>query len=154
MTYLDLTMHPNPPAAERAQLWLLVGVATIMLFGALRFLWLGAWMVLPFMVLDVGLLWWALRSTTRAARTTETVRLDDAGLIVHRVTAAGIARTVQMEPAAARVVVEGRGSRDMRLWLAAREARVRLGEFLTAAEREAVCIELEAGLNRWRRARR
>lgn len=135
-------------------MWLLGGLAAIMLFGALRFLWLGAWMVLPFMAIDVALLWWALRYTTRAARAAETVRLDENGLIVRRVTSAGIARTVRLEPALAQVLVEGRGRPGMALWLAARDARVRLGAFLTEAEREAVRAELEAGLNRWRRARR
>lgn len=147
-------MRPNPPAGERAQWWLIAGVAAIMLFGALRFLWLGAWLVLPFMAVDVVLLWWALRASTRAASATETVRLDDAALTIHRVTSAGVARTVRLEPAGARVEVEGRGRADMRLWVAARDARIRLGEFLTLAEREEVRVALEAGLHRWQRARR
>lgn len=153
MTYFDLTMTPNPPMAAQTQWRMLAAVAAIMALAALRFVAVGAWLVLPFMALDVALLWWALRASTRAGRAVEAVRLDDMALTVRRVTSAGVERTLRLEPGTTRLEAAGEGAR-LQLWLTSPAARVRLGAFLPADERAAVRQAIEAGLWKWQRARR
>ena len=150
MRYLDLVLTPNRALPERQLWWMVAGVAGVMALAALRFVAIGAWPVLPFMVLDVVLLAWALRQSLRASRAVEEVRLDDAGLTVRRVSPGGVARTVTLEPYWARVVVDPISARQNRLWLAARDRRVAIGTFLSAAERIELAPVIEQGLARWR----
>lgn len=147
-------MRPNPPAEARAQWLLLLAIGGLMAFGAIRFLLLGAWVVLPFMALDIGLLWWALRASRRLATIEERVRLCNDALEVRRLPPVGLAAAARLHPAHVRLEVERRGAADFALWIASPDRRVRIGEYLTTAERAAVRAELEAGLERWRRARR
>lgn len=152
MPYLDLVLTPNRPPPGRQAWRVVAGVAVVMALGGARLLAIGAWPVLPFMTLDVMLLVWALGESLRASNVVEEVRLDDeAGLTVRRVSAAGVARTVRLEPSWARVVVERVSARDNRLWLAARGRRVAIGGFLSSSERSELARVIERGLAGWRR---
>ena len=64
---LDLTLTPNRSLSrDHARLLVLV-VGALFLLGSIRFLLLGLWPVIPFMIADVALLGWALIG--RRART-------------------------------------------------------------------------------------
>ncbi|WP_448581444.1 DUF2244 domain-containing protein [Thermaurantiacus sp.] len=151
--YLDLRLWPNRSLAPR-HFWLAVaGVAILFLLFGVRFLLLGAWPILPFMALDLALLAWALRASYRSGEAFERLILDDQALVVEQACPEG-RRRVTLEPLAVRVELQTFPDTRNRLWLRAREQRVAVGSFLSAAERVELARAVEAGLARFRSAGR
>ncbi len=149
----DLELRPNRSMPER-HFWLTIaGVATIFLLMGLRFLFLGAWPILPFMLADIALLWWAMRASYRSGRASEHLRLDEEGLELVRIAPHGQVRRTRIEPHWARVELEDLGPDQNRLWLTARGARHAIGAFLSPAERADIARVIEAGLAAYRARR-
>lgn len=149
--YFELLLTPNRSLERRHLPWLVGGVALVMGLMGLRFLVLGAWPILPFMLIDLGLLWWAFRASYRTGRAYEVVRLDDEALTVRKVTHSGIERRIRLEPYWTRVQIERLSARENRLWLASRGRRTAVGQFLSPAEREEIYAVIEEGLARYHR---
>ncbi|MCG2840491.1 DUF2244 domain-containing protein [Sandaracinobacter sp. RS1-74] len=150
----DLELRPSRPMQPR-QMWLLLaGVALLFGLMGLRFLFLGAWPILPFMLLDLGLLWWALGESKRSGRQSEHLRLDSDGLELIRIQPHGPVRRMRIEPYWAKVELESQGEGSNRLWLTARGARHPLGAFLSPAERAEIAHVIEDGLARFRAGHR
>ena len=150
MPLIDLTLRPNRSLRPGHARWLVGLVGAVFLLGGLRFLALGAWPVIPFMVADIALLIWALRASYRSARAYETVRLDETGLMVRKVSEHGRERRFRLEPFWAKARLEVVSAEENRLWLASRDVRVAVGQCLSPAEREAVHEVIVDGLQRWR----
>ncbi|QMW24117.1 DUF2244 domain-containing protein [Sandaracinobacteroides saxicola] len=148
--YFDLELRPNRSMEPRLFRWTVLGVGLLFALMALRFLVLGAWPVLPFLLADVALLAWAMRASYRSGRAVEYVRLSDERLTVRRVSAAGRERRVQLEPFWTRVELEVLDERQNRLWLRTRERRVSVGAFLSPPERVALADVIGEGLARFR----
>ena len=148
--YFDLRLTPNRSLDRRHAGWLVGGVAGVFLLMGGRLWALGAWPVVPFMVIDLALLWWAFKASYQSAKAFETLRLDDAALLVRTVSHRGVERRVTLEPYWTRVQLERVSALENRLWLACRGKRVRVAECLSPAEREAVCDVIADGLRRYR----
>ena len=155
----DLELRPNRSLPQR-HFWLMMsGVALIFLLMGVRFLFLGAWPILPFMLVDIGLLWWAMRASYRSGRESEHLRLDAEGLELVRIAAHGPVRRTRIEPHWARVELEEVGADQNRLWLTAPNpagsTRVRhgIGAFLSPGERVEIARVIEAGLAAFRERR-
>lgn len=148
---LDLTLTPNRSFDRRHTRWVIAGVGGVFLVGGLRLLVLGAWPVLPFMVADVALLWWAFRANYAAGRGHERVTLGGDELTLLRVSAQGIVRRFGFEPLWTRVQVEETPLGDAHVFLSARGKRVRVGAFLSAPERREVGAVIAAALADYRR---
>ncbi len=147
---LDLTLKPNR-SFDRAHVpWVVGAVGLVFFLGGLRFLVLGAWPILPFMALDVGLLWWAFRANYAAGKGHERVVLAGERLELLRVNAQGAERRFGFEPLWTRVLVEETPLGDVKLWLTARERRVSVGRFLSPKERREVAAVIIAGLADYR----
>jgi uncharacterized membrane protein len=147
MGRFDLTLRPPPPLGAHSALVVLGATALVMLLGAIRFLALGAWPVLPFMVVDVAILVWAFRASARNAHAYERVRLDEQGLVVRKVAPNGRARTFRMEPRLTRVELESLSPPENRLWLVYRNSRLVIGRFLSPRERSEVYDVIARCLN-------
>lgn len=149
--YFDLRLTPNRSLDRRHFRWLIAGFGVIALLAGLRFVAIGAWPILPFLLLDVVLLWWAFRVSYRTGRAFEEVRLDDSALTVRKVTHTGVERRVELEPFWARVQLERQNADENRLWLASRGRRIAVGYFLSPREREEIYDVIADGLDRYRR---
>jgi uncharacterized membrane protein len=155
----DLELRPNRSMPERHFWAMMAGVALIFLLMGVRFLFLGAWPILPFMVADIALLWWAMRASYRSGRASEHLRLDAEGLELVRVAAHGPIRRTRIEPHWARVELEELGADENRLWLTAphpsglTRERHGIGAFLSPGERVEIARVIEAGLTTFRERR-
>jgi len=149
--YFDLTLRPNRSLDPRHARWMVLGVGTIMLLTGLRMVLLGAWPVVPFLVLDVALMAWAFRASYRSGRDVETVRLTQDDLVVSRRSPDGRERRIRLEPLWTKAVLERLSMKQNRLWLAARDRRVAVGGFLAPHEREEIHAVIADGLDRFRR---
>jgi uncharacterized membrane protein len=150
MSQLDLTLTPNRSLDKRHARWLVGGVGVIFLLGGLRFLALGAWPVIPFMVADLALLWWAFRASYKSGRAYERLWIENGALTFARVTHHGTERRLVFEPVWTRVQLEHIDEDENRLWLATHGKRFAVGSFLSPAERVAVHDVIAAGLARCR----
>ncbi len=150
----DLELRPNRSMPHRHFWLMLAGVALIFLLMGVRFLFLGAWPILPFMLADLALLWWAMRASYRSGRESEHLRLDSTGLELVRIAAQGPARRTRIEPHWARVELEEIGEDQNRLWLSARGARHAIGTFLSPRERAEIARVIESGLATFRQGPR
>jgi uncharacterized membrane protein len=146
----DLELRPNRSLPERRFRMMIAGVAAIFLLMGVRFLLLGAWPILPFMLADVCLLWWAMRASYRSGRASEHLRLDDDGLELIRINPHGAARRTRLEPHWARIELERLGEDGNRLWISARGGRLLLGSFLSPRERADIARVIEDGLASYR----
>ena len=147
---LDLTLTPNRSFSRRHTRWLIATVGGVFFLGSLRFLALGAWPVIPFMVADLALLAWAFRANTAAARGHERVMLLGDALTLARVSAQGVERRFGFPAYWTRVEIAETPAGDAALWLAANGRRVRVGSFLSAPERRAVGATIAAALAAYR----
>jgi uncharacterized membrane protein len=147
---LDLTLTPNRSLGRRHARWLLIGVGGLLALGSLRFLALGLWPVVPFLLVDLALLAWALRASYRSGRGHERLVLDDHALVVTRVAANGGRQETRLDALFTRVLITETPLGDAHLFLAARGLKLRVGAFLSAAERRAVGAEVRAALARYR----
>ena len=111
---------------------------------------LGAWPVVGFLGLDVLLLYLAFRVVRRRARCREHIRLDASGLHVRRVEADGSAREWRFEPYWVQVRMDDPPRRDSWLTLTSHGLSLRVGSFLSPAERLALAQALRAALRQYR----
>ncbi|GGE21360.1 membrane protein [Polymorphobacter glacialis] len=147
---LDLTLTPNRSLSTRHMRWVVGSVGGVFLVSGLRFLALGAWPILPFLFLDVALLWWAFRASTASGRGHERVVLADDALTLHRVSPQGTEKRFGFEPFFTRVQIEETALGDAHVYLAARGRRVSVGSFLSAPERRQVGAAIAAALTHYR----
>jgi uncharacterized membrane protein len=150
---LDLTLSPNRSLSrDHARLLVLV-VGGLFLMGSIRFLVLGLWPVIPFMVADVVLLAWALRANYRSGGARERLVLADDALTVTRISPWGEEQVDVLEPYFTRVQIEETPLGDAILFLSARGRRLKVGGFLSAPERREVGAVIAGALMDYREAR-
>ena len=152
--YFDLELNPGRSMGRRRFALVIAGVAAIFALMGLRFLLLGAWPILPFMLVDVALLAWAMRASYHSARASEHLRLDESGMELVRINPAGRASRTAIDAGWARVELEPLRPEGNRLWVRHGARRHEIGRFLSAAERAEIAPVIEAGLSRWRMDRR
>lgn len=153
MTYFDLKLTPNRSLDPRAMPWVIGAAAVVLGLAALRFALIGAWLVLPFLAIDVALLAWALKASYRSGRAVETIRLAGDALEVRRIDPAGAERCFTFAPLFTRVQLESLGPSENRLWLAGGGRRLRIGWFLSPGERREIHAVIADGLDRYRQRR-
>jgi uncharacterized membrane protein len=79
-----IELSPNcslTPASARA---FVASLALVTFATALVFAWQGLWPVLPFAVLEIGLLCWAVRASMRAGGRREFIVISDDSVVVER----------------------------------------------------------------------
>lgn len=149
--YFDLELNPGRSMGRRRFALVIAGVAAIFALMGLRFLLLGAWPILPFMLVDVALLAWAMRASYYSARASEHLRLDETGMELVRVNPAGRTSRTRIDAGWARVELEPVRPDGNRLWIRQNgNRRHEIGRFLSPAERAEIAPVIEAGLSRWR----
>src|SRR5579862_7557191 len=81
---LDSTLRPSPPMQPTSLRRVIAAVLAANLVFAFGFVLRGAWLVTPFMGLDVVLLAWAFAASLRRARHYERVMVTSSTLVVER----------------------------------------------------------------------
>ncbi|MEO0499958.1 MAG: DUF2244 domain-containing protein [Pseudomonadota bacterium] len=138
MSTLDLTLRPPPPLDYRQALIVLGVTALIMALAALRFWAVGAWLVIPFLAIDLALLVWAFRASARGSKAYERLRLGGDELMIERVAANGRREDYRLPRAWTRVELDRSRPPLPRLWLRHKQHRLLIGRHLNLREREEV----------------
>jgi uncharacterized membrane protein len=146
----EATLRPNPPMPPAALRLVLALVAAINLAFGLVFVLRGAWLITPFMGLDIALLAWAFRASVRASRRREHVVLTPSNLLVERLPPDGPPIAVALNPYWVRVDMEDPPEHWSQLTLWSHGKGVRLGAFLPPAARLDLAHGLKSALRRAR----
>jgi uncharacterized membrane protein len=146
----EATLRPNPPMPPGALRLVLALVASVNLAFGLFFVLRGAWLVTPFMGLDIALLAWAFRASVRASRRSERVVLTPSNLVVERRPSEGPPSALALNPYWVRVEMEDPPEHWSPLTLWSHGKGVRLGMFLPPADRLDLARSLKAALRRAR----
>jgi uncharacterized membrane protein len=147
---LDLTLTPNRSLTRANARTLVLAVGGLFLIGSIRFLVLGLWPVIPFMIADVALLAWAFRSNFRSGGAHERLVLAGDALTLTRVNPWGEAVEHVLQPWYTRVDIEETPLGDAHLFLSSSGHRLRVGQFLSAPERREVGALIREALARYR----
>ena len=147
---LDATLRPNPPMPPVVQAYVLAAVAGFNLIFATAFVLQGAWPVMPFMGLDIALLAWAFRASTRASRRREHITLTRSCLKVASEPAQGGPGEVALNPYWVRVEMAEPAEQGGQLTLWSHGRGVRVGSFLAPQERADFAQRLKSALRQAR----
>jgi uncharacterized membrane protein len=149
---LDTVLKPAPPMSPRALSTILGIVIAMNAAFALYFVSRGAWPMMPFMGIDIALLAWAFRASTRAAKREEHVVLTPSLLNIARKSPEGAVNEVALNPYWVRVQLEEPAGRASQLTLWSHGKSVRIGSFLPPLERQSFAERLKTALCRARTA--
>jgi uncharacterized membrane protein len=132
-------------------LTILLGVITALCgLTALRFWLIGAWPVIGFSVVEVGIAVWLIQLNARQARASELILLSDNALRIVRIDARGRRREQCLNAAWLNVVLEEAPGRVPRLVLTARNVREEVAAVLGEPEKRDLAAALGAALHRRR----
>jgi uncharacterized membrane protein len=130
---------------------LLMGLlGLVSLAAGVGFVAVGAWPVIGFFGLDVGLVYLAFRLNYRTARQSETIRLANDVFSVERVGVRGERRNWRFQPFWVRVILEERPDTSNRLLVASHGRSLVIGDFVPPAARRELAATLRDALTRWR----
>lgn len=144
----DAVLTPNrslPNAGFIAVMTIII--ASNILFGTYFYV-IGAWPVIGFMGLDVLLVWAAFRLSYRRGRLCERIAIDEDEIRVARILPSGHETRWRMQTAWTRVVIDRRQEHEVDVRLVSKGRSLRLGSFLSPAEREDFGDALSVALNR------
>ena len=143
-----LSPHRSLPARG---FYLLMGLLGLLSLGVgIGFVSVGAWPVIGFFGLDVGLVYLAFRLNYRSARQSETLRLAGDAFTVERVSVRGERRSWRFQPFWVRVILEERRDTSNRLLVASHGRSLVIGDFVPPATRRELAVTLRDALTRWR----
>jgi uncharacterized membrane protein len=124
--------------------WVILSVSALAMLVSLRFWMLGAWPVLPFSLVEVGLVLLMLHLNMRQARASELILLNDSELRIVRTEPSGRRRETVLPSGWLSVSLQERDGRVPRLVV----RRHGVGEEIGRALGEAAKRDLAASLSR------
>ncbi len=146
----EAVIVPHRSLSPRGLAILLGVISTLCGLTALRFWLIGAWPVIGFSVVEVGLALWLIQLNARRARSSELVLLHENALQIVRIDTGGRRQERWLNSAWLNVVVEEAPGRVPRLVLAARNVREEIAAALGEAEKRDLAAALGVALHRTR----
>ncbi len=142
----DATIMPHRSLSRVGRRWLALSLAGLCAVIGLRFWLLGAWPVIAFCGVEIGLVLILLHLHHRAARATERLLLTVEGLLVIRTSPGGRRTEVAMQGAWLNVVLEEHEGRVPRLLLGQRSRRMEVGAALGEVQKRDLAAAIRDAL--------
>ncbi len=141
---------PHRSLTRRGQVWLIGSLGGLALLIGARFWMLGAWPVLPFGVLEVGLVLVMLRVNARQARGSELILLSETEIRITRTDPSGRRRETTLPSGWLSVSLREREGRVPRLVLSRHGVVEEIGRALGEEEKRDLAASLTRALHRAR----
>lgn len=141
---------PHRSLTRRGLGWVIGAVAGLAVVVSMRFWMLGAWMVAPFSVLEVGLVLLMLYLNTRQARASELILLTGSSVRIIRTDPAGRRRETMLPSGWLSVSLQERDGRVPRLSLTRHGVDEEIASVLGEAEKRDLARALAQALYRAR----
>jgi uncharacterized membrane protein len=149
----EAVIVPHRSLSPRGLTILLCAIAGLCSLTALRFWLIGAWPVIGFSVVEVGLALVLIGMNTRSAKGSELVLLGEDALRIVRIDPRGRRQERRLSAAWLNVVLEEAPGRVPRLVLVARNLREEIAAALGETEKRDLAAALDAALHRRRNPR-
>ena len=146
-TLFEALIVPHRSLSQRGLRRLIALICGLCALTAFRFWLIGAWPVIAFSAVEVGLAVLLLQVNASRARASEMILLTDRTLRVVRTTAAGRREERELPPAWLNVALEETPGRAPRLILVAPGVREEIGATLGETERRDLARALSEALN-------
>jgi uncharacterized membrane protein len=143
----EAVILPHRSLSARGRAWLVCFICLLGALTAFRFWLIGAWPVIAFSAIEIGVAVLLLWINARQARASELVLLNHAALRIVRTTATGQRQERVLSPAWLNVVLEERPGRVPGVLLVARGVRAEIGASLGEAERRDLAQALSEALH-------
>jgi uncharacterized membrane protein len=151
-TLFSALLTPHRSLSNTGFLVVIGLIAGLSFMAGILFLLLGAWPVMPFLGLDVVLIYWAFRANYRAAAAYEEVTVTPSELHVKKVSARGKVAEWSLNPVWVRLERETHEEFGvMRLLLVSHGRKLSVGSFLGPNERESFAVALAAAIGEAKR---
>ena len=138
-----IELDPNCSLTPESARIFVASVAVLTLGTALVFALQGLWPVLPFAGVEVGVLWWAVRSSLRSGRQREAIVISDEAIVVERRGPACSSRLVfPRHWATVKLRDPLVALHPSRLTIESHGRACEVGRFLTEDERRALSVRL------------
>jgi uncharacterized membrane protein len=145
-------LTPNRSLGATGFLVLMLAVGGTGFIGGIVFFIAGAWPVVPFLGVDVLLVYWAFRASYRSAAAYEEVKVTSSELTVRKVSHRGDVREWTLNPLWVKLDLQKEGEFGLeRLFLVSRGRRLSVAGFLGPAEKESFAAALGAALGEAKR---
>jgi uncharacterized membrane protein len=141
---------PHRSLSKRGLWWVILSVSVLALLVSIRFWMLGAWPVLPFSAVEVGLVLLMLHLNTRQTRASELVLLTETELRIVRTGVSGQRREVVLPAGWLSVSLRERDGRVPRLLLSRHGRSEEIGLALGESEKRDLAACLTRALHRAR----
>ena len=147
---LDVRLTPHRSLSARGFVILMTAVCLVSFTAGLAFFLAGAWPVVGFLGIDVLLIYLAFQINYRRGQMYESLQLTEDSLVVRRVSHYGTIQTWRFQPFWLQILIDDPPDHDSPLILRSHGKTLRIGSFLTPAERVEVARALRDALVRWR----
>ncbi|MDJ0895320.1 MAG: DUF2244 domain-containing protein [Alphaproteobacteria bacterium] len=148
--YFDAVLRPHRSLSKPGFLILMSAVAVGGFLVGVAFCLMGAWPVMAFCGLEVGLIYVLFRLNYREGENHERLVLTNQELHVARVSPQGRVSEWRLAPNWLRVSIDDPPGHDSALRLTTHGQSLVIGAFLTPEERLEVARALDTALDRWR----
>ncbi len=146
----NATLFPHRSMTPKGARTIITIVGIICALAGLRFIIVGAWPVVLFVMFDIIALWLAFYFNFRAARLFETIQLTQQSLIICRIHPNRQVETWNLEPYWLRIFIEKNNDNDA-LQIISHGKKLEIGEFLTSYEKQDIAVSLQSALRKWHR---
>lgn len=146
----EAVIVPHRSLTPRGLRILLTGIGGALGFTALRFWLIGAWPIVGFSVVEVGLIMWLIRLNVLQARGSELVLLSERSLRIIRTDPNGNREERLLPSAWLNVTLEESPGRIPRLLLGVRQQREEIGKVLGETAKRDLAKALGEALHRAR----
>ena len=144
--FLEIVMRPSTMADLGTVKWILGGIAFVCLSLGLAFWAIGAGPVMPFMVIEVALLFAAYRFGVNQGRKMEVLSLSENELIVRKI---GRSReAIRMQPYWSTIDLSQEPGQHMQLHLRSKGYYIEVGSLLAPIERQQLADALGRALQK------
>ena len=151
-TLFSALLTPHRSLSSTGFLVVIGLIAGLSFAAGVLFLILGAWPVMPFLGLDVVLIYWAFRVNYRAAAAYEEVTVTPSELRVKKVTHKGEVSKWSLNPLWTQLERESHEDFGLiGLFLVSRGKRLSVGRFLGPAEKESFAAALSTAIGEAKR---
>jgi uncharacterized membrane protein len=137
-----VTFKPNCSLTQSGKVKVVLLLTIIPCCIAIGFSLLGAWLVLPFVGLEIFALGYAFYHVSSHESDYESISIDGDNLLVERCTGQAVSR-YQLNPYWASVVRHELPNGDLRLGLLSHGKEIEVGRYLTRKQRESLAEQLQ-----------
>lgn len=137
-----VTFKPNSALSAASKYKVVILLTVIPCVIGVAFCFLGAWLVLPFVGLEIAALAYAFYYVNRHEADYESISIDEDSLVVERCIGENVSQQI-INPYWVKVVQQELANGELHLYLQSHGKEIEIGRYLTRKQRELLAKQLK-----------